>query len=182
LAVGTGADAAAKLSLGASGTVLQSNGSTAVWANISKTWTEIIKASDDSVVSSTVFVSDSELTFTPVSGAFYEFEFQVFYASAGTSINYKFQIAVPTGDGLGNYYYPNTSNIATASMSQGNGTAIPGNNAALATSSGVRCVLFKGIFAPTSTTAFAWQMAQSASNGTAVKTKAGSALHYRRLA
>jgi hypothetical protein len=145
-------------------------------------WTEVVKAADESVTSSTVNHNDAELFFAAVSGAQYEFELFLIYASpvGGTVPDLKFdlgedgttrgwgvlQVGWSQGDLAGGGVYPACNQSAPVS---------------LGTDTANRCAYLQGVYVGGGGT-FRVRWAQINSNVNAVTVRAGSVLRYRRIA
>lgn len=104
LAVGTGANTAAKLTLGASGTYLRSTGSAAAWSAVDQGgFTYITKSADQDVVNAQN-TDDSDLQFAVTSTKHYIVEGYFLTSGDNTSGDFEWRVAVSAGtmDGRGN--------------------------------------------------------------------------------
>lgn len=175
----------------AAGKFLKASGAWATPASGSGSFTEVVKASSDTVTNSGTMVSDSELTFATSAGV-YEVEFAIWYEGTTAATNFKWSIDFPTladltlfvgtytcyTTGLSVQETPGAAGTTTRWPSGGTGTQIgvpianqkiPFFGRFVFTSSGVGTVVFK--------------FAQgSASPGNSVIVRPGSCFRYRKWA
>ena len=186
LVVGTGANTAAKLSVGTNGQVPTADSAETTgikWATAPggiSPWTgEVVKTSDESVSSSTTMQNDDQLLFTTVSGKVYEIEAVIIYASpAGAGVpDFKVGIAedaTPRGAFRGNFL------SVINSPTSGNISSDTSTFATAGTATTERVVSFVGwIVGNGGTLNTFW--AQNTSDANAVIVRAGSVLRWRKL-
>jgi hypothetical protein len=191
IAVGTGADTAARLAIGTTGQVLTSNGTTAAWAAAAggSDWdSTIVKASDDTVTNSAVLTSDSELLWAVgATTDVWRFELLVLYDSTLAG-DYKCNLVASAGTFSAAYRYLGSDTAANAVLvSTGirisGGTALT-DIAAGGTSGGtVRFILIEGvIIAPSQAFTMNFKFAQNTQTGSeSAVTKIGSTLKLKQL-
>lgn len=190
LAVGTGANTAARLAIGTSGYVLTSNGTTAAWtAAASSEWDQIIvKASDDTVTNSSTFVSDSELTWAVgATTDIWRVELLLLY-NATTNGDFKCQFLASTGTFNSAIRYIGSDNTANAILvSTGVKDSTVTNTTDITAGGGgatiVRSIFIEGVFttfsaACTMSVQFAQNSAQSAESAV---TLIGSTMKLKQL-
>ena len=181
LLVGTAADTVGRLAVGATNghvlTVDSTAGSGIAWAAVSGgDYTWVIKSSDESVTSSTVFQDDDALTFSLATNSVYWVEFAIYYTAGATS-GIKWQWTFPANAGVAE---PNISTTASISATDFD-TSSP--TAALNRTAAETRMWFgkKFIYTGGTSGSFTLQFAQQASGATAATMKAGSFLAYKKL-
>jgi hypothetical protein len=141
-------------------------------------WTNVIKAADESVASSTAVQNDDELFFTATSGAVYQVELWLVYANAaGAAPDLKIDLGEDaTARGAFESIGLSTADAAAATQFLANQTA----TATFGTAATKRMASISGNHAGNGGT-FRLRWAQNTSNGTATIVYAGSLLRYRRV-
>src|SRR5688500_9585204 len=122
LAGGTGANTAAKLTVGANGTVLTADSGEATglkWAAAAggSDWdATVTKSADQTVTNDATLTADTDLTFAAVSGKVYAVEFFIVYSGNDTSADYKWQFTLPSAASMGTVgWYVGTNTAETTS-------------------------------------------------------------------
>lgn len=185
-AVGSGADAASVLGVGANDTILVADSAQTLgvkWGTVPDAWTKVTKGSDESVNSSgtgTTLQADDALLFTAAASAVYEFEILLIYASpaGGATPDLKVALgedATTRGQSVA-YEFFTTSDTATAASGvvACNQTAIFG----FGTNAADRVARIRGWYIGNGGT-FNVLWAQNTSNANNTTVRAGSTLRYR---
>lgn len=142
-------------------------------------WTEVSKGGDESVTSSTTLQDDDHLLFATTSGALYEIELYLIYASpvGGTAPDIKLSMGEDSTDRgvvLANHW--STADAATTTSAKSNITS----TIAAGTGTGKRVVLVRGSHLGNGGN-FKVQWAQNSSTGSATTVYTGSLLRYRKI-
>ena len=143
-------------------------------------WQTIVKAADESVSASTVVQNDDELFFTTISGASYEIELTLIYASpaGGGTPDFKFDLGEDaTARGAFFVIGFDTADASNTGVFAANQTSTSGGGTATAK----RVLSCRGTYQGAGGT-FRLRWAQNTSNPNAVTLYAGSVLRYRRIA
>jgi hypothetical protein len=173
----------AKMSSGAaaSGLVATADGAGAVSYAAANAFTAVVKASDESVVSSSVLQNDDELFFSTVNNGVYWIVFLVRYASPAGGSTPGLKVAMgEDGTTRGAFDQVAALNAAGAAITGNPVTADNASSLAYATAAADRVALTEGIYLAAGGT-FRVLWAQSSSNVSATIVRAGSALYYRRI-
>lgn len=180
LIVGSAADTAVRRAVGANGTVLTADSGEAdgvKWA-VGAGKTYVYKTADESVASSTTLQDDDHLFFTTVAAGIYAFEMLLWFTSASSNPDLKWQLIEPDGTFVIGYqtYYLNSSQPGHANEGSSFDTEFftAGEVADLLW---VRGIIEAGGAGGT----FKLQWAQANSDATAMTIKKGSFLNYKKL-
>jgi hypothetical protein len=143
--------------------------------------TIVVKSADESVTSSTALQDDDELQCSTVSGGYYEFEAHIFHdAGAGASAT-DIKFSFGEDNTFRGYLFRLAGNSGTGTAEIVAGSVQQNQSLTAQTANGVFGIFVRGSWVSGGST-FKLQWAQNASNGTALKVKAGSTLKVKRLA